>query len=435
MFHVKHSGRSAYGVPHVSRGTSAPVQGDIVHSVPSEPGSRPEPPDLESDLERDLRDLESRDRLRRLHLISGADRVHLESDQGPLVAFCSNDYLGLSTHPALADAAAAAAASRGYGAGAARLLSGHGAEHADLESDLAALVRLPAALLFPTGYQANLSVISALAGRHDLLVSDAANHASIIDGCRLARAHVSVYRHADLDSAARALATEGSFRRRWLVTESLFSMDGDRAPLADLHRLVETTGASLIVDEAHALGVAGPEGRGLCAAAGIRPTVLVGTLGKAFGAFGGFAAGSTALCDTLVNRARPFIFTTATPPPLAAAARAGVALALTSEGAARRQRASLNAARLRTALSRRGAAVSGVDLILPVTLGADRAALQASRALRDRGFLVPAVRPPTVPEGTARLRVTVSASHTHEEVDGLAAALGDTLALPLPPET
>jgi 8-amino-7-oxononanoate synthase len=406
-----------------------------VHPVSSEPGSRPQPQDLERDLERDLRELESRDRLRHLHLVAGADRVHLQSEQRPLVAFCSNDYLGLSTHPALADAAAAAAASRGYGAGAARLLSGHGAEHADLESDLAALVRLPAALLFPTGYQANLSVLSALAGRDDLIASDAANHASIIDGCRLARAHVSVYHHADPDSAARALATEGSFRRRWLVTESLFSMDGDRAPLADLHRLAETTGASLIVDEAHALGVAGPGGRGLCAAAGIRPAVLVGTLGKAFGAFGGFVAGSSALCDTLVNRARPFIFTTATPPPLAAAARAGVALALGTEGDTRRQQAMQNAARLRAALSQRGTAVPGLDLILPITLGADRTALQASQSLRSRGFLVPAVRPPTVPEGTARLRVTVSACHTPQEIDGLAAALADAMALARPPAT
>jgi 8-amino-7-oxononanoate synthase len=296
--------------------------------------------------------------------------------------------------------------------------------HRALEADLAAFTGRPAALLFPTGYQANVGVISALAGAGDLIVSDAANHASLIDGCRLSRASVAIYRHGDAAEARAALAAGARARRRFLVTESLFSMDGDVAPLAELAEAAAAHDAALLVDEAHALGVLGPEGRGLCAAAGVVPHVLVGTLGKAFGAAGGFVAGEAALRRLLVNRARTFIYTTALPPPVAAAARASLALVAGPEGARRRARLQAGLARLAAALAPTGLlSRPPAGAIVPVILGSEARALAAAARLRARGIFVPAIRPPTVPAGAARLRVTLSAAHDDGDVDALAAGL------------
>jgi 8-amino-7-oxononanoate synthase len=295
-----------------------------------------------------------------------------------------------------------------------------------LEVDLAAYVGRPSALLFPSGYQANLGVVTALAGPADLVVSDAANHASLIDGCRLSKATIEVFAHRDARAAARALARAGQFRRRILVTESLFSMDGDTAPLADLAALADEHDAVFLVDEAHALGVCGPEGRGLCADAGITPDVLVGTLGKAFGAAGGFAAGSATLREYLVNRARPFVFATAAPPAVAAAASAALRLSGGPEGETRRARLRSHRRRLNQALDTRIPDSPGA--IVPVLLGRDERALAASARLRELGLFVPAIRPPTVPEGTARLRVTLSSEHTGDDIDQLAAALREVLS-------
>ena len=339
------------------------------------------------------------------------------------MSFASNDYLGLASHPDLAAAANDAAEKEGFGAGAARLVTGDLPAHRALERDLALFTRRPAALLFATGYQANLGVVTALAGSDDLIVSDASNHASLIDGCRLSRAAIRVFRHADGSSAAAALAEPGRFRRRLLITESLFSMDGDAAPLAALAEIAETHDAVLIVDEAHAIGVLAPNGRGLCAAAGISPDVLIGTLGKALGAAGGFVTGSETLRTYLVNRARSFIFATAPPPPVAAAARAGLCLAEGPEGGRRRARLHANHASLVGHLRRPAAA--GVGPILPVILGSDARAVQAAAWLRARGLVIPAIRPPTVPEGTARLRVTLSSEHTEADLERLAAALNE----------
>jgi 8-amino-7-oxononanoate synthase len=382
------------------------------------------------DLEPELTDLERRDRLRTLALLEGPSRVRPTRDGQPILTFCSNDYLGLASHPALATAASAAAAEHGVGAGASRLLSGHLPPHRDLEVALAGLVRLPSALLFSTGYQANIGVVTSLAGAEDLVVSDQANHASLIDGCRLSRAKIVVYRHADSDAAYRALDTPGVYRRRLLITESLFSMDGDRAPLAALAAHASAFGATFIVDEAHALGVLGPAGRGLCQEAGVVPDVLVGTLGKAFGSFGGFVAGPELLRRYLVNRSRTFIFTTAPPPPVAAAALAGVTLSLSTEGNRRRALLARHAGRLHGILSQLlfTTALPPPGPILPIPLGADHRAVRASLALLSRGLFVPAIRPPTVPEGTARLRVTLSAAHEPEDVDQLAEALRTILA-------
>lgn len=377
--------------------------------------------DFSAVLQTELEALRRVDRLRAVPELSGASRHHPAAATGPLLSFASNDYLGLASHPALLAAAAVTATEEGFGAGAARLVTGNLPAHRDLEGALADFVRRPAALAFPSGYQANLGVLTTLAGPEDLIASDAANHASLIDGSRLSRARIAVYAHADAADAARALATPGTFRRRLLVTESLFSMDGDVAPLGALAAAAQVSDAILVVDEAHALGVLGPGGRGLCSAAGVSPDVLVGTLGKAFGAAGGFVTGAPALRDLLLNRARTFVFTTAPPVPVAAAAAAGVRLAASPEGDARRSRLWENGAFLAELLQGRIKPPPGP--ILPVVLGADAAALAASAALRARGLFVPAIRPPTVPEGTARLRLTLSSEHTRADLQRLAEAL------------
>jgi 8-amino-7-oxononanoate synthase len=434
MFHVKHATHDLR--PPRSHGPP-----------PAIPSDRPPPPTkalslarrlmprysrivpLADELDRQLTDLSTRGRLRETRSFSGPDRAHPKDQSGSqLLSFCSNDYLGLSHHPALALSAARAATEMGFGSCASRLLAGQSEAHTDLEAGLASFLGQPTALLFPTGYQTNLGVITALAGPDDLIASDAANHASIIDGCRLSRARVAIYPHANVAAAHQALTTSGGFRRRILVTESVFSMDGDRAPLAALASLVATQGAVLIVDEAHALGVVGAEGRGLSAETGVSPDVLVGTLGKAFASFGGFAAGSPALRSVLVNSSRSFIYSTSLPPSVAAAAQAGLNLASSPDGRERREHAHFLARRLRAGLARSGIQAPGEDLIIPIIIGSDRRALGVASKLLSRGFLIPAIRPPTVAEGTSRLRVTISATHTSSDVDRLVTCLAEVLA-------
>ncbi len=392
-------------------------------------------PSLVDSLAQELSVLSGRERFRQsppFHggTADGPSRTHDLLQGQEIVNFCSNDYLGLACHPALAEAATTSSRRSGFGASASRLVSGEQQEHRLLEQQLAAYVGLPSALLFPTGYQANLGVVTTLVNGSDLVVSDAANHASLIDGCRLSRATIRVYPHCDLDAARAALTDRSSqYRRKILLTESLFSMDGDFAPLADLAELARATDTVLVVDEAHALGVLGPGGRGLCAAAGVVPDALVGTLGKAFGSSGGFVAGSPELRSVLQNRARTFIFTTASPPPVAAAAAAGLELAAGSDGDRRRSHLAEHITALVERLPSHVRATHR-SAILPILLGDDRRALDASRALLDRGFFVQAIRPPTVPEGTSRLRLTLSAAHTPTEVQRLADALTDLLARP-----
>jgi 8-amino-7-oxononanoate synthase len=382
---------------------------------------------LDKDLRHQLDHLQAQVRLRTTRPLGGSDRTRPTEDGRSLLAFCSNDYLGLAGHPALAAAAAVAARDHGFGSAGSRLVTGESPLHATLEQSLATFVGQPAVLLFPTGYQANLGVLASLASSSDLIASDAANHASIIDGCRLSRATVAVYRHNDAADARRALETAGSFKRRLLVTESIFSMDGDRAPLADLASVAEAAGASLVVDEAHAFGVAGPRGRGLCAQAGIAPAVLLATLGKAFGTAGGFAATSNTVRSFLVNQARTFIFTTAAPHPVVGAALAALHIIDSATGDELRAQAAERASALRAALLHGGFALPGGDLILPLTLGSDMRAARVADRLHADGLVIPAIRPPTVPEGTARLRITVSAAHTPADVVRLADTLLDLL--------
>lgn len=374
----------------------------------------------------ELGDLESRHARRACPELAGGSRVQVDLLGQPALSFASNDYLGLATDPRLAEAAAGSALRDGFGASAARLVSGDLPPHRALETTVASWIGRPGVLLFPSGYQANLGVLTALAGPEDLVVSDALNHASLIDGCRLSRARIAVYPHLDVSAADAVLQAAPAARRRFLVTESLFSMDGDTAPLAALANLAERHRAILIVDEAHALGVRGPRGRGLCAEAGIAPDVLIGTLGKAFAAAGGFVTGSQALRDLLLNRARTFIFTTALPGPVAAAATRAVEIAASPEGDRRRAALASLCETLTTklmALRPTGPRRDGP--IFPFLLGENERALAVSGELRRRGFFVPAIRPPTVPAGAARLRITLSAAHAPEHVSRLVAALAE----------
>lgn len=344
-----------------------------------------------------------------------------------LVNLCSNDYLGLAADPRLVRAAQDAAAREGAGSGSSRLVAGDLPVHGALEVRLAAWKRAGGALLFNSGYHANAGVPAALVGRDDAIFSDVLNHASILDGCLLSRAEVVRYRHCDVDELDALLArTRG--RRKLVVTDAIFSMDGDAAPLRDLASACDRHGAMLYVDEAHSAGVLGPTGAGLAEALGVtdRVDVHMGTLGKALGAFGAYVAGERRLVDLLVSKARTFVFTTALPPAACGAALA--ALEVIAAEPERRARVMRLATRMKDGLASLGFDVARVaSPILPVVLGAEARALAAAAALRDRGFYVRAIRPPTVPRGTSRLRLALTAAHTEAQVDGFLAALAEVL--------
>lgn len=355
--------------------------------------------------------------------------AELEVDGRRCLSFCSNDYLGLARDPRLAQALIAAAQQWGVGSGAAHLVTGHTTEHHALEEALADFVGLPRALLFSTGYMANLGLVCALAGRGDTVAEDRLNHASLLDASRLSGATVRRYAHGDADAAARRLA--GATGRRLIVTDGVFSMDGDVAPLAGLARAAAAEGADLLVDDAHGLGVVGPGGRGSLAAAGLPATAvtaLVGTLGKALGTFGAFVAGSETVVEAVIQRARSYIYTTAPPPAVAAATRAALRIAAAEDW--RRERLAALVARFRAGARQLGLRLGASDMpIQPVITGSATAALGASDALFSAGLWVSAIRPPTVPAGSARLRVTFSAAHREQDVDRLLDALGAIPAL------
>jgi 8-amino-7-oxononanoate synthase len=337
-----------------------------------------------------------------------------------LVDFSSNDYLGLAAHPALAAAMANAAARSGAGSGASHLVSGHGREHAALEEELAAFTGRQRALLFSTGYMANLGAVTALASRGESVLLDRLSHASLIDAGLLSGARFRRYPHGD-GAAARRLLAEGTPPTAVLATDGVFSMDGDIAPLAELADAARTHDAWLIVDDAHGIGVLGANGRGTVELAGLSAEevpVLIGTLGKAFGSFGAFVAGSEALIELLLQRSRTYIYTTALPQPVAAATRA--ALRIAQEESWRRERVLSLTARFRAAA--RELAIPLADSatpIQPIRLGSARAALDAQRALLAAGFWVVAIRSPTVPAGEERLRITLTAGHREDQVDAL----------------
>lgn len=336
----------------------------------------------------------------------------------------SNDYLGLNRHPRLAEAALEAALTCGTGSGASRLISGTLDAHVELEHGIAQFKHAEAALFMSTGYMTNLSVITGLAGPGDLIVSDELNHASIIDACRLSRAEVKVYPHRDSFTAYDLLA-ESHAPLKLLVTDGVFSMDGDLAPLPELLSAAQRTGALLVVDDAHGTGVWGPTGRGTVEHFNITPPpdlVMVGTFSKALGGQGGFCASSRAVIDTLVNKARPFLYSTAPPPAQLHAARA--ALELVDKEPELRERLHSLCARFRQGISELGLSlVSAEGPIVPVLVGEARQTLAMAKALLDQGVYVPAIRPPTVPEGTCRLRFTVTAAHRPEDIDQAVSAL------------
>ena len=358
-------------------------------------------------------------------------RIAREGPQGPRIvvdgreylAFCSNDYLGLANHPRIVEAAIDAALRHGVGEGASHLLSGHSVVHERLEAKLAEFVGMPRALLFSSGYQANIGAITALAGPEDAVFSDALNHASLIDGVRLSRAQVVRYPHADLEFLDKALA-DSRARTRLVVTDGVFSMDGDIAPLPAMLDLCERHDAWLLVDDAHGFGVIGPEGRGSPAHFGLRsPRIAyVGTLGKAAGVAGAFVAGAAEVVETVLQRARTYIYNTASPALLAAAVEESLQLIREEEW--RRERLYRWIGALKQALHGTDVVLAPSDTpIQPLLIGGNAEAVSASAALRERAILVPAIRPPTVPEGTARLRISLSAAHGEDDVARLAAAL------------
>ncbi len=343
-----------------------------------------------------------------------------------LINFGANDYLGLAADPRLAAAAEAAASEEGWGAGASPLVSGYSASHRLLEQRLAQFLRTEAALVFPSGFAANSGTIAALVGRGDVVLADEKNHASLIDGCRLSRADVRIYPHCDMAALAAILAESGvkKCRRRLIVTDTLFSMDGDLAPLPDLVELAEQHDAMLMIDEAHATGVFGNSGRGAAEFFGVeeRTPIRMGTLSKALASAGGFVAGSRVLIDWLSNRARSYIFSTAHPPAIAAAAIA--ALDIIRDEPDRRTKLLQNAAALRQKLSATfTSAASAAGQIIPLVIGPAEATMQCSAALRRRGLFVPGIRPPSVPQGQSLLRVSLSYSHTPDMLEQLAVTL------------
>ena len=354
---------------------------------------------------------------------TGGVRVTVEGRER--LAFCSNDYLGLADHPRIVAAFCEAARRWGVGSGASHLVSGHDAEHHALEEELAEFVARPRALLFSTGYMANLAVASVLAGRGDHVLEDRLNHASLLDAGLASGARFSRYAHADVAALRSKLAAIGSAARTLVMTDGVFSMDGDIAPLREIAAACRAMEAPLLVDDAHGFGVLGATGAGAVEEAGLDiddVPVLMCTLGKAVGTFGAFVAGSPVLIESLLQRARTYVYTTALPPAVAAATRAS--LRVMRDEPWRRNRVLGHATRFRAGIADLGLqSLPSRTPIQPVLIGDDAAAVAASDALLEQGFWVPAIRPPTVPVGTSRLRFTFSASHTEAHVEQLLAAL------------
>jgi 8-amino-7-oxononanoate synthase len=347
----------------------------------------------------ELEELRSANLLREPRVIDRIRGPHVVIEGRELLSFCSNDYLGIGQDPRLADAANRAAREYGWGAASSRALSGTTRSHAALEEAIAEFKGMPAALHFPSGYAANLGLLTSIAGPETLIVSDELNHASLIDGCRLSRARIEVYPHRDVAAAGRLL--QAGAGRKFILTDTVFSMDGDLAPLEGLRR----HGSDLVIDDVHGLGVFGPEGRG-----NLECPIQTGNLAKAAGSAGGFVAGSRELIELLRSRARSFLFTTAPPPALCAAGIEALKL-------------------VRAADDRRAKLWKNIELlgaqspIHTVILGSNERALEASRRLFELGFFVPAIRPPSVAPGSARLRITVTAMHEREHLEALLEAL------------
>ena len=377
-----------------------------------------------------LEAIRERGTYRRMRVLDGTQAARMRVDGREVLLFAGSNYLDLAQHPEVTAAAARAARELGCGAGGSRLISGNHAVHEALEQQLAKFLGTEAALVFNTGYMANLGVIPALVGPGDVVVSDRLSHASIIDGCRLSKAELRVFPHSDLDALEATLREVASPQRRLLVAvDGVYSMDGDTAPLAEMTQLARRWGAMLLLDDAHGTGTLGPTGRGTAELQGVAEHVDIwaGTLGKALGSFGAFVAGSFKLRDLLVNVARSFIFSCALSPPQIEAARA--ALQLVRAEPWRREQLQANAARLRQRLARHGvSSAPSTTHIVPVVIGANAPTMEVCERLLERGFYTQGIRHPSVPQGTARLRVTPMTSHRGEEIDALADAIAEEAA-------
>ncbi len=390
--------------------------------------------DFTAELRRRLDEIRAQGLYRELRRVDSAQSPCITLDGHSLLNFSSNDYLGLANHPALKEVSIKAVEQFGSGSGASRLICGSLAPHHELESALAGFKQTESALSFSSGYVTAIGALCALAGREDVVILDKLVHASIVDAARLSGSKLRVFAHNDLDELEdilrwfrdRPAAETARQPRAIIVTESVFSMDGDLAPLREIVALKDQYGAWLMVDEAHATGLFGPDRRGLADELSVsnRIEIQMGTLGKALGSAGGYICGPRELTDYFVNRARSFIFSTAPVPAAAAAARAAVQLVQSDEGSARRDQLWSRVNQLKTGLAPLGWDLSRINsAIIPLVIGSESAAMEASAALRKAGIFVPAVRYPTVARGQARLRLTLTAAHTVEDVDTLLAAL------------
>lgn len=376
---------------------------------------------LDDDIRAELAELAAEHRLRVPRVVDSAQGPTVTLDGVDVLNFASNDYLSLAGDRRLLRAATAAAEECGTGAGASRLIVGNHRHHVALERSLADWLRAEGARLFNSGYAANTGVLTTLLRAGDVVFSDELNHASIIDGCRLSRADVVVYPHLDLAALGTALRSHHG-RRRVIVSETLFSMDGDIVDVAALAALACRHDAVLVLDEAHAIGALGPEGRGVAALADIRPDVLIATCGKALGGFGAFAACSRPLADLLWTRARSLVFSTGLPPMIPAAVQAAIEIVRGSEGEDRRRTLAARARQLRARVPSLGGAADSA--IAPLMVGDNRRVMEMTARLLETRVYVQGIRPPTVPNGTARLRVSLAAGHSADDVERLAAALG-----------
>lgn len=367
--------------------------------------------------ERQIAQLERSNLLRHLQVIDGHDKPRTTVNGRSMLLLCSNDYLGLASHPSLCRAAGQALVRYGFGAGASRLVSGTGPLHQDLEDRIARFKGTEAALVFNSGYAANTGIIPAVAGLGDVILSDSLNHASIIDGCRLSKAEVKVYRHKDAGHVEMLLKQSENAGRKLIVTDGVFSMDGDIAPLHDLVSLSEKYGAILMVDDAHGSGVLGRSGRGTVEHFGLSGSIPIemGTLGKAFGSFGAYAAGSRDLIDYLINSSRSFMYSTALPPAVCAASFA--AIDVLEQEPERLARLWKNRDHFVSGLKAFGVNTGESETpIIPVIIGDSGRTVEASRKLFEYGIYAPAIRPPTVPAHSARIRTTVTAAHTEDDI-------------------
>lgn len=380
---------------------------------------------LSDELSEELARLETAGLKRRMRPVDGRQGPLIRVDGRDAVNLSSNNYLGLADHPALTSAAIDATQAFGTGSTASRLIAGSMEPHRQLEQTLGQL-HGAGALFFNSGYQANVGLLSALAGPEDAVFSDQLNHASLIDGCRLARTQVHVYKHLETKDLAQKL-TATRARRKLIVSDTLFSMDGDLADVPALAELAGRHGAALLLDEAHAVGVLGPRGRGLAAHSATSVDAFTGTFGKAYGGFGAFVIAAPPIVDYLVNRARSFVFTTALPPGVAAAADTAINLVSGTLGDERRAALFERIAQLREGLMNLGKLLPGAghSPVFPLLIGDDRRTMEVSQALLERGYFVQGIRPPTVAPGTSRLRFALMATHTAEHIDGVLGALHD----------